>query len=634
MGGTVVLISDLGITAPRGPRLAMRPLKLVHPDPAMVSLAAESSAYWRGLAAQTAGNGAALLADSRSLDVGPARGGGPAGELLGRLQDASRAAGVRLGALRPDELSALFPALRPPGGAVGLLQPEGGVLLAEPAESLLRSLCERQGVLVRDRLVLAGWRDAGSHFVLRAAGSLLRDAVSYFEVEQLLLAPGEGGGPGGWPRAAMALFGADAELQSMSVSTGRCAATSELSSLPLWRYIGNPLPPGGGEPAPKPRAQEDDAAPGSRRKAGAASEAAYVPQLQLICGYPAQVPGAGGGAGGGRGGGGGGAVSMQMDLGAVPLAGGTAARAGPGLGSLRGSGAGGGGSGDGEVANPWALRPGAADRGALTAAHRLAGQLLRGVGPPLLPTDPGSRAASSSSAWGEAALHVGTPDGWPAVGWLPGTEPGRVLFVSTASCATGARAAQGRGEQGAAAAAGAKEGAGPSGRGAAAGKGSGDGDEREPSRAVTADGDRRATGADAADPGAAAAAPGPEEYLGHMYDGYQLSPLLAKMAADMMCGAPRVAEADPERLDLGRSALVGMAQAEGLDSWEGLGRWQRGEALAEALTAAAGEGDGAEARERAEALARGGRMFGADAGAEGEGGEKEKWRSKVFLPTQ
>lgn len=36
------------------------------------------------------------------------------------------------------------------------VQPDGGVLNKTAAEKLLRSLCERQGVLVRDRVVLRG----------------------------------------------------------------------------------------------------------------------------------------------------------------------------------------------------------------------------------------------------------------------------------------------------------------------------------------------------------------------------------------------------------------------------------------------------------------------------------------------
>lgn len=53
-------------------------------------MAAEAAAYWRGLQAQSQGRGAALLSDCRTLDLAVARGGGAAGELLGRLQDACK----------------------------------------------------------------------------------------------------------------------------------------------------------------------------------------------------------------------------------------------------------------------------------------------------------------------------------------------------------------------------------------------------------------------------------------------------------------------------------------------------------------------------------------------------------------
>ncbi|KAG2450247.1 hypothetical protein HYH02_004759 [Chlamydomonas schloesseri] len=192
---------------------------------------AESAAYWRGLQAQAAGSGYTVLEDCRTLDLGMARGGGLAGELLGAMQDATKAAGVRLGTLRHEELMGLFPAMKLDSLATGLLQPDGGVLNKTAADKLLRSLCERQGVLVRDRVVLRGWRDEGDHFRLRTSGALLPDAVSLFEVEQLLVAPEH------WPEHAMRLFGAKAEIKVMQSGFLRCDAAASLSKLPVWRSL-------------------------------------------------------------------------------------------------------------------------------------------------------------------------------------------------------------------------------------------------------------------------------------------------------------------------------------------------------------------------------------------------------------
>ncbi|PNH08568.1 hypothetical protein TSOC_004872, partial [Tetrabaena socialis] len=564
-GKKVVLLPDFGLTAPRPPPEAQRPLLLTHPHAAMVSLAAESAAYWRGLQTQAAGSGIRVLADCRSLDLGlglglgAARGsaggnptGGSAGELLAQMQDACKAAGVRLGYLRSEELCALFPALRqPPGGVSGLLQPEGGVLDSAAAQSLLRSMCERQGVLVRDRLVLRGWRDAGSHFVLRASGAVLSDAVSYFEVEQLLLAPEH------WPQHVLRMFGADAALQVVHSGTTRCSAAPELAKLPLCRIIGTVAPAG--------------LARGTRGD-GAQPEAAPS-ALHVGMAYPARPAEGAGPEGGGE--------TMKLGLGA--LNGDAASRV---------------------VADPWNWRPDTEDRSGLAATHGQMGLLARGVGPPQLGCS--------------ARLHVATPDGWPAVGFVPGFEKGRVVFVSAASCAlpgpeadpgvVGTSPSSGGEQPGAprgstqqdprAAAAAAADAARAAGL-ARARRGEGDG--------------RAAERAAAAAEGTAAASAAASELLllgGQplLHDGYALSPLLAKMAADMLCGASGAAEADLERVGLGRAAMGVAARGVDADTWEGLGWWQRGEAFRPADGV-----DPDEARDRAEAVARGGQMLGPDA---------------------
>ncbi|GLC33314.1 hypothetical protein PLESTB_000347000 [Pleodorina starrii] len=586
-GKKVILLPDLGLTAPRPPSEVFRPLHLPHPDAARVSLSSEAGAYWRGLQAQAAGSGLQLLTDCRSLDLGPLRGGGAggegsggeageeAGEVLGRLQDACKAAGVRLGSLNGEQLSALFPALRLPGGVAGLLQPEGGVLNAAAARSLLLDLGERQGVLLRDRLVLRGWRDAGSHFVLRASGSLLPGAVSVLEVEQLLLAPAA---EGGWPGQVLRMFGADVPaLQVIQSSFGRCAAAPELTSLPVWRAIGVPPPTAGAAAASRDRQQQSGL-------------------LQVVSGLPARLAAPG-------------SSSASLKL---------------GVGLADGSGDAGSSSSAAVVVpglDPWVWRPGSQDTSGLLSAHRLAGQLLRGVGPPLLlPPAHASGPAVPEPAWGDVALHVATPDGWPVLGFLPGLEPGRLLFASTASCSSGGDGTP----------TGAGYAAGPS-RSRSAGPGSANSVPAEPGRA---------TNGPQSQPQQQQQEAVSEQHASSLWlfggrpvlaDGYQLSPVLAKMAVDLLCGAARPAEVDLERLDVGRPALGAVARAEGLDPWEGLGRWQDGGAAREEAAAARGEDEAAE-RERAEARARGARMVGADAAAADEAAREAEERRRGAGP--
>ncbi|GIL61832.1 hypothetical protein Vafri_16249 [Volvox africanus] len=105
-----------------------------------------------------------------------------------------------------------------------------------------------------------------------------------------------------------------------------------------------------------------------------------------------------------------------------------------------------------------------------------------------------------------------------------------------------------------------------------------------------------------------------------LHDGYQLSPLLAKMAVDLLCGAARLVEVDSERVNLDRPALAAHAQTEegSFDPWDGLRWWQDGSGFQREAEAEAVKGRGidvAEALERAEAVVRGAKMLGRDAAA-------------------
>ncbi|KAG2441185.1 hypothetical protein HXX76_004037 [Chlamydomonas incerta] len=84
-------------------------------------------------------------------------------------------------------------------------------------------------------------------------------------------------------------------------------------------------------------------------------------------------------------------------------------------------------------------------------------------------------------------------------------------------------------------------------------------------------------------------------------DGYSLSPVLAKIAADVVTGG-RIVEADPSRLEVSRSCLAA-APAAGADFWGSLSLLQSGAAYAKTDE---------EAKERKEALAQGARMLGGD----------------------
>ncbi|WIA11898.1 hypothetical protein OEZ85_011982 [Tetradesmus obliquus] len=236
-GRKVLLLSDYGLAAARPQGSALQPLKLTDTDPLLVHLAAESSAYWRGLELLSSSQ---LLSPQASCDVvlQPDRDHAGA-EGFSKLQDACAAAGVTTGPLSCSEAMAQFRQLRLPHSSACLLQPDGAVLHAGDAASAARTLAEKAGVVSRPGLILRGWRDRGSCFQLRASSRLAPELLSLFEAEALLLAPEHWAGP------CLGLFGLAVEgLQPREVL--HCQVDGGMwqqqAQLPLWQYWGEAAP--------------------------------------------------------------------------------------------------------------------------------------------------------------------------------------------------------------------------------------------------------------------------------------------------------------------------------------------------------------------------------------------------------
>ncbi len=231
-------MEDYGLELQPRPRPAPEPLVLMHTQQLLVHLAKESAAYWRGLEVMS---GAAMLRACPALAFGPGGSGDAAAEKLELLREACAGAGVPLGALAAQEVAGSFGGtVRLPNGYSALVQQEGGgLLLPREAGAALGALCRQAGVVVRDSLVVRGWRDAGHHFAVRASSRVMPDVVSVFEAEQLLLAPGE------WAPSSWALFGLGSKLSTLQVATSRAAAGSDLLKAPIWHLLGDDRPGGG-----------------------------------------------------------------------------------------------------------------------------------------------------------------------------------------------------------------------------------------------------------------------------------------------------------------------------------------------------------------------------------------------------
>jgi hypothetical protein len=234
----VILLEDYGLELQPRPRPVPQPLVLMHTQQLQVHLAKESAAYWRGLEISS---GAAMLRACPALAFGPGGSSAAAAEKLELLREACAGEGVPLGALAAQEVAGRFGgAVRLPNGYGALVQPDGGgLLLPVEAGAALGALCKQAGVVLRDNLVLRGWRDAGHHFVVRASSRMMPDVMSVFEAEQLLLAPGH------WVPSSWAVFGLGSKLSTLQVACSRVAAGSALRKAPIWHLLGDDGPGAG-----------------------------------------------------------------------------------------------------------------------------------------------------------------------------------------------------------------------------------------------------------------------------------------------------------------------------------------------------------------------------------------------------
>ncbi|GAX75043.1 hypothetical protein CEUSTIGMA_g2487.t1 [Chlamydomonas eustigma] len=273
-GKKVALISSFGVLtkSPSSPKMN-HPLLLPGTNSIVTSLCNEAGTYWAGLNSQMTGN-QKLLHGRPTLEVSHVGGSDKRAqervmEQLSLMQEACQEAGVKLGMMKGSNLVAVVPMLRQNpeiGQIMGLIQPGGGILDASVASEFLTTLASRAGVLVRDRLVLAGWKDHGDHFTVRAhaaptslqraasasssiplmtpaSGALLGRSqaddhvtVSVFEAEQLLLAPDETC----WPLESLQLFGVELEgMQMNERHSATCSTSSELNHAPIIRYWGS-----------------------------------------------------------------------------------------------------------------------------------------------------------------------------------------------------------------------------------------------------------------------------------------------------------------------------------------------------------------------------------------------------------
>ncbi|GBF91413.1 hypothetical protein Rsub_04153 [Raphidocelis subcapitata] len=385
-GRKVILLPSFGLEARRPQPPALQPLKLTHPSPLLAHMAIESAAYWRGLE---------LLSDTRllqpcaSLDfVLDAEADHPGASAFSRLAPSAASAGARAALLRPDEARARLgrAPIALPRGAAALLQPDGGVLLARECAGAARALAARVGVQIKDRLQLRGWRDAGGAFFrVEASSPLLPDALSVFESESLLIAPGD------WVPESLALFGLESQLETREALGGGWLAGEDAAKLPLWQFWGAAAAGPGGDPgAPRPCYGLPALVAGAR---------AGISQLS----WQGRLVGAGGGGGGG----GGGAFDWAP---ADPAA---AARV------LEVSA--------GSFLRDVSLQQEAEEEDEEAEAE--------GQGEAAAEGGPGGKSRPRRRRRLRPQLVTACADGLPAVGWHPGFEAGRALVCCGASAA-------------------------------------------------------------------------------------------------------------------------------------------------------------------------------------------------------
>uniref|UniRef100_A0A7S0WZL1 Uncharacterized protein n=1 Tax=Chlamydomonas leiostraca TaxID=1034604 RepID=A0A7S0WZL1_9CHLO len=242
------------------------------------------------------------------------------------------------------------------------------------------------------------------------------------------------------------------------------------------------------------------------------------------------------------------------------------------------------------------------ERRALLEAHG-----YPAASPPGGPGQPGAQGAAAAAASGlsATALDTLTADGLPVLGWHPGFEPGRVL-VANATALWGSAGA-GAGTPAASASA-----PGPQGTGGQASSGQAQQQQQQQQPGVVFSGSvgpASPPGVQTAGVGTSSTLQGPAsssgwgKLSGSAVDGYMLTPLLAKAAAEMLQGAAAVdAGVSVQLLDVSRPALGARLQETG-DTWDNLSRWQDGTAFMQALKANMTD-DELQALDEAEVLAR------------------------------
>ena len=357
----------------------------------------------------------------------------------------TQAAGLQFGMLSPDEVSASFPRLRPPAGSAALYTPAGGVVQGRLAADVLRAMALRAGADVAPRgkqQCLLGWRDAGGHFVLRAASASAAAAAAaaapraaaaaaaaaadeevIWEVEQLVLLP-----DAAVQQQSLAAFGLALPGAALwHVPAGRWSAQEDCAAVPVWQLLGTNSTRGVDDPTALDSCWGTPVlgwAPGG-----------LLVAHSLANGQPAANAGGGEAAAAGDGQSAGGGES-ELDLALQQAAAGgdlveaaaaAAMAADPELDERLGSEE----AIDAQLARltgEQAQRESAQRR--LATAGGLAARLVNGVGGRL--TGPGGQSLGLQLAV------VVTPDGEPAVGSHPGFEAGRVVVgVPGAAAALG-----------------------------------------------------------------------------------------------------------------------------------------------------------------------------------------------------
>lgn len=245
-GKRVALVPSFGLEA-LAPTVTevKRPLWLLNSSPLLSNLCSESSLYWQGLQSQL-GQEKQLIFDScPTLDLFLSQSSNLEEE-ISRIRESASAASIKMGSLKGQDLSNVFPLLRldsfapsgPKYDLTGLVQPSGGgVIDSVIASGFLLSAALRLGVKMKQNSKLLGWADRGDHFIVNVSSSFLaKDEITGYEAEQIVLAPEEDD----WPAECFRLFGLDLSdkgaVRVQGRGSHRAAASTDLARLPLTRF--------------------------------------------------------------------------------------------------------------------------------------------------------------------------------------------------------------------------------------------------------------------------------------------------------------------------------------------------------------------------------------------------------------